>query len=75
MSNVTEFRPKSDALSSFVFDTEDDFRAIRLLSIAIQRLMSVRDEDAPIWKIAGEIDEHLARIEDRLAGKPVPDRR
>lgn len=62
MTNVTEFRPKSDALTNFILDTEDDFRAIRLLSIAIQRLM-VRDEDGPIWILAREIDEHLKRIQ------------
>jgi hypothetical protein len=31
MTNVTEFRPKSNALTNFLIDTEDDFGAIRLL--------------------------------------------
>ena len=65
MTNITELRgpPKSDALWKFVLDTEEDFRAIGLLSSAIQRLMAVRNEDGPIWILAREIDEHLKRIQ------------
>jgi len=67
MTNVTEFKPKSDTLWNFVVETEEDFRAIELLSAAIQRLMAVRNEDGPIWILAREIDEHLDRIKARLA--------
>jgi hypothetical protein len=67
MTNVIDIREpaKIDALRNFAFDTEEDFRAISLLVAAIARL-TTRDEDAPIWILAREIDDHLKCIQERL---------
>jgi hypothetical protein len=73
--NVVDIRKTTvpDGLRKFVFETEDDFRAIRLLSGAIQRLTTA-DEDAHIWQIAREIDAHLGLSESAANGLGAPTR-
>ena len=68
--NVIDIRKltEPDRMRKFIFETEDDFRAIKLLAAAIQRMTIGKDEDAPIFQIAREIVGHLQAIEERLQG-------
>jgi hypothetical protein len=53
-------------------ETEDDRRAIKLLSEAIYRLAMVRAEDAPLCQLAREIEVHVDAISARFNGGADP---